>query len=91
MRDNNTFRALPLDVENALAAMREERDDGQTHGMLCGEPRGVIRGFVHAGAGDAWSDFEARARLWLEDAIAKSKPPKICAVPAGESEQVIAL
>jgi hypothetical protein len=35
MRDNHTFRALPLDVEQAVAAVREEFEDGYTSGMLC--------------------------------------------------------
>ena len=31
-------RALPLDVEMALAVMRQERYAGETYGMLCGRP-----------------------------------------------------
>lgn len=75
MRDNHTFRRLPLDVEAALAVMREERDSGETYGMLCGRPTGVVPGVVHAGDAARWDDFEAAARPWLQAAIAASKPP----------------
>jgi hypothetical protein len=77
MRDNHTFRALPLDVEQAIAAMREERDDGQTYGMLCGRPDGVVPPVVHAGSASEWEAFETKARPWLEAAIAKSVPPNV--------------
>ena len=77
MRDNHTFRALPLDVEDALAAMREERDAGQTYGMLCGRPDGVVLGPVHARTAAEWPAFEAAARPWLETAVARSKPPNV--------------
>lgn len=75
MRDNHTFRALPLDVESALAVMREERDTGNTYGMLCGKPEGVVSGVVHARTAAEWPAFEAAARPWLETAVARSKPP----------------
>ena len=75
MRDNHTFRSLPLDVDAALALMREERDKGQTYGMLCGNPSAVIPGVVHARGALTWGEFEAAARPWLEQAIALSKPP----------------
>lgn len=75
MRDNHTFRGLPLDVEGALAVMREERDDGQTYGMLCGKPATVLPPVVHASDAARWDEFEAAARPWLEQAVARSKPP----------------
>lgn len=77
MRDNHTFRALPLDVDAALAVMREERDAGQTYGMLCGRPDGVVPDVVHAGSAAEWPTFEAAARSWLETAVARSKPPNV--------------
>lgn len=70
MRDNHTFRALPLDVEAALAVMREERDAGQTFGMLCGSPDGVVPPPVHARTAAEWMAFEAQARPWLDKAVA---------------------
>lgn len=75
MRDNHTFRALPLDVNAALEAMREERDAGHTFGMLCGRPDGVVPPVVHAHSAAEWETFEEQAREWLEAAIAKSLPP----------------
>lgn len=75
MRDNHTFRALPLDVECALAVMRQERDAGDTYGMLCGKPSGVLPGPVHARSAAEWPAFEDAARPWLETAVARSKPP----------------
>ena len=77
MRDNHTFRALPLDVEAALAVMREERDAGNTYGMLCGSPEGVVPGPVHARSDLDWPAFEDAARPWLETAVARSKPPNV--------------
>jgi hypothetical protein len=78
MRDNHTFRALPLDVEAALAVMREERDAGNTYGMLCGKPEGgVVPGPIHARTVAEWPAFEAAARPWLETAVARSKPPNV--------------
>ena len=78
MRDDHTFRALPLDVEAALEAMREERDAGNTYGMLCGHPSGVLPTVVLARAAAHWAAFEDKARPWLEAAIAASKPPNVC-------------
>ena len=77
MRDNHTFRALPLDVEAALAVMREERDAGQTYGMLCGKPDGVVPAPVHARTAWEWPAFEDAATPWLETAVARSKPPNV--------------
>lgn len=77
MRDNHTFRALPLDVDAALAAMREERDAGSTYGMLCGRPDGVVPPVVHARNAAEWPAFEAKARPWLDAAVAASKPPNV--------------
>jgi hypothetical protein len=74
-RDNHTYRPLPLDVEAALAAMREERDAGETYGMLCGRPDCVVPEPIHASNAAAWPTFEAAARPWLEAAVALSKPP----------------
>ena len=75
MRDNHTFRALPLDVDEALAVLRSERDDGQTYGMLFGRPDGVVPGPVHAPGATQWPEFEAAARPWLERMVALSMPP----------------
>ena len=72
MRDNHTFRALPLDVEAAIGAMREERDAGNTYGMLCSQQ---ITNVVHAPSAAEWDDFELRAREWLEAAIKVKVPP----------------
>ena len=75
MRDNHTFRALPLDVDAALAAMREERDAGSTYGMLCGRPDGVVPPVVHARNAAEWPAFEAKARPWLDAAVAAASRP----------------
>lgn len=46
MRDNHTFRALPLNIEGALSAIREEFGDGYTHGsLMC---KDVPNGYLHA-------------------------------------------
>ena len=75
MRDNHTFRALPLNVDAALAAMSEERDAGETYGMLCGNPVGVLPPPIHARSAAEWPAFEAAARTWLEAAVSRSEPP----------------
>ena len=90
MRDNHTFRQLPLDVDEALAVMRQERDDGQTYGMLCGRPSGVVPGPVHAGSAAEWSTFEGAARPWLEKAVALSKPPGAEIVRLREDSELLA-
>jgi hypothetical protein len=77
MRDNHTFRPLPLDVDAALAIMRDERDNGKTYGMLCGSPHGVVPPAVHARTAAEWPAFEDAARPWLEAAVARSKPPNV--------------
>ena len=70
MRDNHTFRKLPLNVEGALETMREERDRGAVYGMLCGWPGASVPGQVHARSAADWPVFEAAARLWLENVVA---------------------
>lgn len=72
MRDNHTFRRLPLDVELAIEAMREERDDGQTYGMLCSKQAGEL-GQVHAYDAARWPAFESQARPWLAAMLEKHK------------------
>lgn len=75
MLENHTFCPLPLDVDEAIQVMREERDAGNTYGMLCGTPDGVVHPPVTAGRANEWEAFEAQARPWLESAVAASKPP----------------
>ena len=82
MRDNHTFCPLPLDAEGALAVMRAERDAGNTHGMLCGKPDGVVPAPLHASSAENWPTFEAAARPWLETAVARSKMPNGAIEPA---------
>jgi hypothetical protein len=67
MRDNHTFRPLPLDIEGAIAGCREEFDAGYTSGMLCRTPHTFPEINVHAMSD--WSDFEARAREWLAEVL----------------------
>ena len=85
VRDNHTFRALLLDVDGALAVMREECDAAQTYGMLCGKPDGVVPGVVHARTAAEWPAFEDAARSWLETAVARSTPPNVRAKPTKEA------
>ena len=67
MRDNHTFRKLPFDAESAMDAVREEFDDGYTHGMLCSK---MAPGEVHAHGKDEWFEFDKQARDWLAKSIA---------------------
>lgn len=75
MRDNHTFRKLPLDIEGAIATMREEWEAGHTGGCLFVRPAppsenpmrdsSGVTGSVHAG----WDDFETRARVFIARAL----------------------
>ena len=67
MRDNHTFRSLPLDVEKALQAVHEEFDAGYTYGMLCSKLKGV--GYLHANGSKRSEEFFMAAREWLQDAV----------------------
>lgn len=75
MRDNHTFRSLPLDVDAAIRVMRQERDAGNIYGLLSGSPDDVLPEPVHARSAAEWPAFETAARAWLETAVARSKPP----------------
>lgn len=72
MRDNFTFRELPLEVEQAIEILRNERDAGYTYGMLCGRPVGVTPPVLHAGGEEWWDSFEDKARLWIAAVIEKT-------------------
>lgn len=72
MRDNFTFKALPLEVEQAIEILRNERDAGYTYGMLCGRPVGVTPPVLHAGGEEEWDSFEDKARLWIAAVIEKT-------------------
>jgi len=70
MRDNHTFRNLPLDSDQAVAALREEFRCGYTHGMLCWSsenPRSL--GNLHAAGNDTAEEFFDEARDWIKAAI----------------------
>lgn len=58
MRENHTFLPLPLNVEESVAAIREEFDNGHGHGSLC--CKSVPNGFIDAN-GDV-DKFEAQVR-----------------------------
>jgi hypothetical protein len=73
MRDNHTFRRLPMDVEGAIEAMREERDAGNTFGMLCCGGVAMRIEVVHAEFAHDWSRFEEKARPYLERFFAEAK------------------
>jgi hypothetical protein len=70
MRDNHTFRELPLDIDGAIAGCREEFHAGYTSGMLCKKPDTfppTKDSSVHAMSD--WSSFEDEARDWLEKVL----------------------
>lgn len=72
MRDNNSFRELPENVERAIEALREEWDAGNTGGMLCSKRKA---GVVHApivnfrDREEVWREFEKEAREWLTQQV----------------------
>lgn len=70
MRDNHTFRRVPLDVEEAISMLKKEFEEGYTYGSLLATPREKYPLAVHAGPADQWAAFEEAARIWLIEAIA---------------------
>lgn len=75
MRDNHTFRPLPINVELAVAVLRDEFSRGQTYGMLCGSPMGVVPCPLHATGGEKIEEFIDAARKWLSTIERLSTPP----------------
>jgi hypothetical protein len=69
MRDNHTFRSLPVAVQPALAILEEEFSAGNTYGMLCSQHPKLLDS-VHAGSSKEWDKFASEAQLWLERAVA---------------------
>ena len=71
MRDNHTFIPLPLDADEAMARLRRAFiDEIDAYGMLC-TTEGPMRGKYEHAAKD-WSEFEPRARKWLDAALLPS-------------------
>lgn len=75
-RDNHTFKELPLDVEKSVSILRQEFAAGNSYGMLCAYPQGIID-VVHAGRKSEIEDFITRAIPWLEKCIELNTPPVI--------------
>jgi hypothetical protein len=68
MRDNHTFLSLPLNVDAAMVELRKAFFDARdTYGMLCCK-EGPMRKKVEQAQAD-WSEFEPRARKWIEAAL----------------------
>ena len=59
MRDNHTFRKLTGSIDDMLNQIKEEFDDGYTHGMLCSHNKKSV---VHL-AGDL---KEHECTIWLK-------------------------
>ncbi|WP_363352392.1 hypothetical protein [Methylocystis echinoides] len=71
MLEDGKLRALPFDVEAAIEVLREEFIAGHTHGVLCvtnsnGDQEGDR--LIAQGERD-WPAFEAKARVWLMQAV----------------------
>lgn len=93
MRDNHSFRRVPLqtaeDLENAIRIVREEFDDGHSHGMLCSKHPKLERDSVH-GRGN-WETFEPQAIEWLNRAfrlLHEPEPPSV-SLPKTEDEATL--
>ena len=59
MRDNHTFKELTGSIDNMLSQIKEEFDDGYTHGMLCSHTK---KSCVHL-AGELKVD---ECTIWLK-------------------------
>lgn len=76
MRDNHTFRELPFDLDKAINILKEEFSDGQSYGMLCANPKGLVDP-VHARSLSEMDYFITKAIPWIEKCIELNKPPII--------------
>ncbi|MBU9360823.1 hypothetical protein KTE52_31365 [Burkholderia multivorans] len=74
MRDNHTFKRLTGPVEEMLAQVMAEFDDGYTGGMLCTESLPGL-GHVHANGDADRQRFQNEAREWLFAAKIRSELP----------------
>lgn len=79
MRDNHTFRPLPLDIEGAVAAVREEHALGFTSGMLCTKslPANVTGAEPNPHACRSFDEFEPRIRKWMTYVLAYKSPGEL--------------
>ncbi|MEK4031645.1 hypothetical protein WOA01_00980 [Methylocystis sp. IM2] len=71
VRENNTLRKLPKDIDAAIEIIREEFVAGHTQGMLCRKDRDLnyVGEGLFAHGVENWADFESRARLWLSHSL----------------------
>ncbi|HDR9337678.1 hypothetical protein [Burkholderia multivorans] len=74
MRDNHTFKRLTGPVEEMLAQVMAEFDDGFTGGMLCTKSLPDL-GNVHAYGTADRERFQNEAREWLLAAKIRSELP----------------
>lgn len=73
MRDNHTFKRLTGPVEDMLAQVMAEFDDGYTYGLLCTSLPDL--GNVHAYGTADRQRFQNEAREWLFAAKIRSELP----------------
>jgi len=69
MRDNHTFRPIPLDVDKAERVLREEIESGYVCGSLCARLEGKEL-ILHASGSAGAEQFFAEARAWIEKVLA---------------------
>jgi hypothetical protein len=74
MRDDHTFKRLTGPVEDMLAQVMAEFDDGFTSGMLCTKSLPDL-GHVHAHGTSDRQRFMNEAREWLFAAHIRSELP----------------
>jgi len=73
MRDNHTFRRLPFHVEDGIQAIKDEFEEGYTHGMLCSKDSRIND--LHARGMKKWFEFERQATEWIASAILVNQQP----------------
>ena len=64
MRDNHTFRKLSSNINEALAQIKEEMDDGYTFGSLCAEDKSIP--MLHARGSKELPSYLAECVKWFE-------------------------
>lgn len=93
MRDNHTFCPLPLEIEQAIAVIRDEFADGNSYGMLFTKSIDTSNA-PNPHARRDFAEFEPRARAWLAYVLSYKSPADLeyeswrsSAVPSSPSEE----
>lgn len=76
MRHDNTFRRIPIDVEQALDVLADEVANGRDQLLLSCHPQGIGNGSFNLDARDGIAHVHdcPRLRRWLAEVVALAAP-----------------